>query len=52
MKRYKKEDPVSYALGITLTFEMLEYAPERPEVYAGRASEEGRGFRQIKGFVR
>ena len=24
-KRYRKEDPVSYALGITLTFELLQY---------------------------
>ncbi len=24
-KRYRKEDPVSYALGITLTFELLKY---------------------------
>lgn len=27
-KRYRKEDPVSYALGITLTFELLRYKTE------------------------
>ena len=28
MKRYRREDEDSYALGITLTFELLKYAPE------------------------
>ncbi len=28
-KRYHKEDPVSYALGITLTFELLKYRTEQ-----------------------
>lgn len=28
MKRYKREDEVSYALGITLTFELLNYCSE------------------------
>ena len=49
MKRYKKEDPVSYALGITLTFEMLKYAPESARrVYIHSAMQKGEAFDKLK----
>lgn len=42
MKRYRREDADSYALGITLTFELLKYAPEYARrVYIHSKFEEG-----------
>ncbi|MFA7126964.1 MAG: TrmH family RNA methyltransferase, partial [Bacilli bacterium] len=29
MRQYKKNDPLSYALGMTLTFELIKYHPEQ-----------------------
>ncbi len=49
MKRYKREDPVSYALGITLTFEMLNYAPEHSrKVYIHSSMERGESFKKLE----
>lgn len=49
MKRYKREDPVSYALGITLTFELLNYASEyATKVYVHSSMERGESFDKLK----
>lgn len=41
-KRYRKEDPVSYALGITLTFELLKYrAAEVSRIFIHSAMKPG-----------
>lgn len=53
MKRYKKEDPVSYALGITLTFEMLKYAPEHARrVYIHSAMQKGEAFDKLEALCK
>lgn len=49
MKRYKREDPVSYALGITLTFELLNYAPEYArKVYVHSQMDRGESFHKLE----
>ena len=49
MKRYKREDPVSYALGITLTFEMLKFAPNSSRrVYIHSQMERGEAFAKLE----
>lgn len=53
MKRYKREDPVSYALGITLTFEMLNYAPEYSRrVYIHSSMDRGESFKKLEALCR
>ena len=48
MKRYKREDPVSYALGITLTFELLKFAPETARrVYIHSLMEHGESYDKL-----
>lgn len=48
MKRYKREDDTSYALGITLTFELLNYAPEyATKVYIHSQMEKGESFEKL-----
>lgn len=49
MKRYRREDEVSYSLGITLTFELLKYAGEYVNrVYVHSQMEEGEAFTKLK----
>lgn len=49
MKRYKREDPVSYALGITLTFELLLNAPEYArKVYIHSSMDRGESFKKLE----
>lgn len=49
MKRYKREDPVSYALGITLTFELLNFAHEYArKVYIHSSMERGEVFGKLE----
>ncbi len=53
MKRYKREDPVSYALGITLTFEMLNFAPEYSRrVYIHSSMDRGESFKKLEKLCR
>ena len=41
-KRYRKDSPVSYALGITLTFELLRFQPDKvTRVYIHSGMKEG-----------
>lgn len=49
MKRYKREDEVSYSLGITLTFELLNYASEyATKVYIHSQMDRGEVFEKLK----
>lgn len=49
MKRYQREDEVSYALGITLTFELLKYATEYcTKVYVHSKMDRGESFEKLK----
>lgn len=49
MKRYKRDDEVSYALGITLTFELLKFAPEyATKVYIHSQMEKGESFSKLE----
>lgn len=49
MKRYKREDEISYALGITLTFELLNYASEyATKVYVHSKMERGESFDKLE----
>lgn len=49
MKRYRREDEVSYALGITLTFELLNYAPEYAErVYIHSQMQRGDSYNKLE----
>lgn len=49
MKRYKREDEVSYALGITLTFELLKYSPQYArKVYVHSEMQRGESFDKLK----
>jgi len=53
MKRYKREDEVSYALGITLTFELLNYAPEyATKVYIHSQMERGEVFNKLEALCK
>lgn len=53
MKRYKKEDPVSYALGITLTFELLKFAPEQARrVYVHSQMQKGEAYDKLMALCR
>lgn len=53
MKRYKREDSVSYALGITLTFEMLNYAPEYSRrVYVHSSMDRGESFKKLEALCK
>ncbi|MCR5279062.1 MAG: TrmH family RNA methyltransferase [Lachnospiraceae bacterium] len=48
MKRYRREDENSYALGITLTFELLKYAPEYArKVYIHSKMQEGESLDKL-----
>lgn len=49
LKRYKKGDPTSYALGITLTMELLTYKMEYVErVYVHSAMKEGETLEKLE----
>ncbi len=53
MKRYRREDEISYALGITLTFELLKYAKEyATKVYIHSAFEKGESFKKLEGLCK
>lgn len=53
MKRYKREDEVSYALGITLTFELLKFAPEyATKVYIHTAMQRGEAFEKLEALCK
>lgn len=48
-KRYRKDDPVSYSLGITLTFELLRYKIEYVnKVYVHSAMKEGETYDKLR----
>lgn len=48
-KRYRRDDPVSYALGITLTFELLDFQPQNAvRVYIHSAFQEGDTYRRLE----
>lgn len=48
-KRYKKDDEVSYALGITLTFELLKYKTEYvTKVYVHSGMKEGDTYDKLR----
>lgn len=49
MKRYKREDEVSYSLGITLTFELLNYAGDKAKkVYVHSQMQRGEVFEKLE----
>ncbi|MCQ2523187.1 MAG: TrmH family RNA methyltransferase [Lachnospiraceae bacterium] len=49
MKRYQREDEISYSLGITLTFELLKYATEYcNRVYVHSKMDKGESFEKLK----
>lgn len=49
MKRYKREDEVSYALGITLTFELLKFSPKYArKVYVHSQMQRGEAFDKLE----
>lgn len=49
MKRYRREDEVSYALGITLTFELLNYASEyATRVYIHSQMQRGESYDKLE----
>lgn len=49
MKRYQREDEVSYSLGITLTFELLKYSTEYcTKVYVHSKMDKGESFEKLK----
>ena len=53
MKRYKREDEVSYALGITLTFELLKFAPgQAVKVYVHSQMQRGEAYEKLEGLCR
>jgi len=53
MKRYRREDEVSYALGITLTFELLNYASEHAvRVYIHSQMQRGESFDKLEALCR
>ena len=52
-KRYRKDDPVSYSLGITLTFELLRYKTEYVnKVYVHSAMKEGDTYDRLRKICR
>ena len=52
-KRYRKDDPVSYSLGITLTFELLRYKTEYVnKVYVHSAMKEGDTYDKLRTMCR
>ena len=52
-KRYRKDDPVSYSLGITLTFELLRYKTEYVnKVYVHSAMKEGDTYHKLRAICR
>ncbi|MBO5484659.1 MAG: TrmH family RNA methyltransferase [Lachnospiraceae bacterium] len=52
-KRYKKDDPVSYALGITLTFELLRFKTSYVnKVYVHSGLKEGETFDKLRMLCR
>lgn len=52
-KRYRKDDPVSYSLGITLTFELLQYKTEYVnKVYVHSAMKEGDTYDKLRAICR
>ena len=53
MKRYRREDDNSYALGITLTFELLKYAPDRAKrVYIHSKMQDGESLEKLKALCK
>lgn len=53
MKRYRREDEVSYALGITLTFELLNYASEyATKVYIHSQMQRGESFDKLEALCK
>ncbi len=53
MKRYRREDEMSYALGITLTFELLKYSPEyATKVYVHSEMQRGESFDKLAKLCR
>ena len=53
MKRYRREDEVSYALGITLTFELLKFAPEYAVcVYIHSKMDRGESYEKLINLCR
>ena len=52
-KRYRKDDPVSYALGITLTFELLRFKPQQVNrVYIHSSLKPGETFDKLQKLCR
>ena len=52
-KRYRKDDPVSYSLGITLTFELLRYKTEYVNtVYVHSTMKEGDTYNKLRTICR
>lgn len=48
-KRYRKDDPVSYALGITLTFELLQFKPDYvTKVYVHSGLKQGQTYEKLQ----
>lgn len=48
-KRYRKDDPVSYALGITLTFELLKFKTDYvSKIYVHSGMKEGETYDKLK----
>jgi TrmH family RNA methyltransferase len=53
MKRYRREDEVSYCLGITLTFELLKYAKEYArKVYVHSSINKNESFEKLEKMCR
>lgn len=53
MKRYRREDEVSYALGITLTFELLKFSPEyATKVYIHSQMQRGESFDKLSSLCK
>ncbi len=51
-KRYKKDDPVSYALGITLTFELLKFKKEQVRrIYIHSEMKEGETLNKLRALA-
>ena len=52
-KRYRKDDPVSYSLGITLTFELLRYKTEYVNtVYVHSTMKDGDTYNKLRTICR
>ncbi len=49
MKRYRREDENSYALGTTLTFELLKFAPNQArKIYIHSKMQDGESLDRLK----